>query len=175
MPSGHRKSNLGENSGELDVADDAHLYLGRAGQLAVMSELPVRGLNVAIPEVDTGEDVFVVRRGEESVVRVQVKAATANPQRDGYYAQFHLSLRQLEDREPTRLVYVFAARFEQQWVDYVVISRPTLLELRVSAEIGSLSGTDDLIVRLAFSTSDVQCKGISLQKFRNGWQPWPPK
>jgi len=38
-----------------------NLYLGRAGQLAVMSEFLTRGWNVAIPEVDIGDDIFVVR------------------------------------------------------------------------------------------------------------------
>jgi hypothetical protein len=33
------------------------LYNGRAGQLAVMAELLLRGWNVAIPEVDVGDDV----------------------------------------------------------------------------------------------------------------------
>ena len=36
-------------------------YVGRAGQLAVMSEFLLRGYNVAIPEVDEGDDVLVVR------------------------------------------------------------------------------------------------------------------
>lgn len=36
-----------------------NLYVGRAGQMAVMSEFLVRGYNVAIPEVDVGDDIFV--------------------------------------------------------------------------------------------------------------------
>ena len=38
-----------------------NLYTGRAGQLAVMAELLLRGWNTAIPEVDVGDDIFVVR------------------------------------------------------------------------------------------------------------------
>jgi hypothetical protein len=34
-------------------------YVGRAGQLAVMAEFLLRGYNVAIPEVDEGDDIFV--------------------------------------------------------------------------------------------------------------------
>lgn len=37
-----------------------NLYLGHAGQMAVMAEFLVRGYNVAIPEVDVGDDIFVV-------------------------------------------------------------------------------------------------------------------
>ena len=35
-----------------------HLYLGKAGHLTVMSEFLMRGWNVAIPEVDIGDDIF---------------------------------------------------------------------------------------------------------------------
>ena len=38
-----------------------HLYLGKAGHMAVMSEFLTRGWNVAIPEVDIGDDIFVVQ------------------------------------------------------------------------------------------------------------------
>jgi hypothetical protein len=36
-----------------------HLYTGKSGQLAVMAELVSRGYNVAVPEVDAGDDIFV--------------------------------------------------------------------------------------------------------------------
>ena len=55
-------------------------HVGKSGQLAVMSELLLRGYNVAMPEVDVGDDVFVVRDEEESVTRVQVKSANATGQ-----------------------------------------------------------------------------------------------
>jgi hypothetical protein len=37
-----------------------NLYLGKAGQFASMSYFLMRGWNVAIPEVDVGDDLFVV-------------------------------------------------------------------------------------------------------------------
>ena len=43
------------------------LYTGSAGQAAVMSEFLVRGYNVAVPEVDRGDDLFVVQDAESSV------------------------------------------------------------------------------------------------------------
>jgi hypothetical protein len=54
-----------------------NLYVGRAGQMAVMAELLWRGWNVALPEVDVGEDVFVVKDESGELWRVQVKTATA--------------------------------------------------------------------------------------------------
>jgi hypothetical protein len=50
-----------------------HLYLGKAGHLAVMSEFLTRGWNVAIPEVDIGDDIFVVQDESGTLRRIQEK------------------------------------------------------------------------------------------------------
>jgi hypothetical protein len=42
-----------------------------------MSEFLIRGYNVAIPQVDVGEDVLVVDDRQGDVTRVQVKSADA--------------------------------------------------------------------------------------------------
>jgi hypothetical protein len=34
--------------------------MGKAGQLAVMAEFALRGYNVAMPEIDIGDDIFAV-------------------------------------------------------------------------------------------------------------------
>lgn len=41
-----------------------------------MSEFLWRGYNVAIPEVDRGDDIFVVHDDDGTLHRVQVKTAT---------------------------------------------------------------------------------------------------
>ncbi len=58
-------------------------HLGRAGQLAVMAELLARGWNVAIPEVDIGDDVFVAQDDGARLTRVQLKTTAAEARRDG--------------------------------------------------------------------------------------------
>ncbi len=45
--------------------------------MAVMAEYLARGYNVAIPEVDIGDDIFVVRDEIGEFSRIQVKSATA--------------------------------------------------------------------------------------------------
>jgi len=40
------------------MSKKGNLYLGKAGQLVVMSEFLVRGWNVAVPEVDIGDDIM---------------------------------------------------------------------------------------------------------------------
>lgn len=54
-----------------------NLYLGKAGQLVVMSNFLLRGWNVATPEVDVGDDIFVVEDKKGIFYRVQVKTANA--------------------------------------------------------------------------------------------------
>jgi hypothetical protein len=61
-----------------------NLYVGRAGQMAVMAEFLARGYNVAVPEVDIGDDIFVVKDDSGDYSRVQVKAAVATRTAVGY-------------------------------------------------------------------------------------------
>ena len=51
-------------------------YLGKAGHLYIMSEFLMLGWNVAIPEVDIGDDIFVVQDDNGTLRRVQVKTST---------------------------------------------------------------------------------------------------
>ncbi|MBK9367073.1 MAG: hypothetical protein IPN01_12260 [Deltaproteobacteria bacterium] len=66
------------------------LYVGAAGQAAVMSELLMLGYNVAVPEVDVGDDLFVVNDNNGNYRRVQVKTAIAQASRSSYAAQFSI-------------------------------------------------------------------------------------
>src|SRR5229473_323045 len=109
----------------------ARLYFGRSGQLAVMSEVLYRRRNAAIPEVDVGDDVFVVCDEEENVTRVQGKSANATLQQGGYFVQFSIPLSQLKQTDPEGFVYIFPVRWEGRWADFIVIHRITLNHLRV--------------------------------------------
>src|SRR3954453_1508032 len=106
--------------------EHARLYFGRSGQLAVMSELLCRRRNAAIPEVDVGDDVFVVRDEDENVTRVQVKSANATAQQGGYFAQYSIPLRHLEKPDPPVFVYIFAVRLAGRWSDFIILRRATL-------------------------------------------------
>jgi len=44
-----------------------------------MSEFLARGYNVAVPEVDRGDDLFVVQDESGDFDRIQVKTACATP------------------------------------------------------------------------------------------------
>ena len=73
---------VGFDDKELTV-DDAktrsqRAFFGRSAQMAVMAELLHRRINVAIPEVDVGDDIYAVKGLSPQVTRVQVKGATVS-------------------------------------------------------------------------------------------------
>lgn len=140
--------------------------------MAVMAELLWRGWNVALPQVDVGEDVLVVKDDSGDLWRIQVKTATAQPQGDGYSAQFRVSLRQLRTPRTPDLVYIFAMRTLTGWEPFVVMDRSTLrLEHEIHG-VGSVSA-DHVVFRLVSSRSSLQCSQRDFQPYRDDWSRWP--
>lgn len=152
-------------------------YLGRAGHLATMAEFLVRGYNVAIPEVDEGDDVFVVHGRSGELHRVQIK--TASPQRSltrsaGFSAQFNVGMAQLETPRAPDLKYVFTVRHEQRWAAWLHLTRRELFELHRQQRVGSRS-RDRVIVRVTFRDGSTTCNGVDLTAHRDAWDHyWPP-
>jgi hypothetical protein len=90
---------------------DKRTHFGRAGEYFAMSELLLRGWNVAVPVVDVGDDAFVIDDRDKTTRRVQVKTAMAEPMRakgegaERVCASFKLSRTQLRTRQPIELFY----------------------------------------------------------------------
>ena len=83
------------------------LYLGKAGERYVMSEFLARGWNVAMPDVDIGDDIFVVGDNLGIFQRIQVKTAQATIRETGYSAQFNLSIKSMQASVGENLHFVF--------------------------------------------------------------------
>ena len=83
-----------------------NLYLGKAGQLATMSYFLLRGWNVATPEVDVGDDLFVVEDKKGIFYRVQVKTAQPVSRKIGFGAKFSVPLKQLQKEIDPEVYYV---------------------------------------------------------------------
>jgi hypothetical protein len=149
-----------------------NLYVGRAGQLAVMAEFLWRGLNVALPEVDIGEDVFVVKDETGELWRIQVKTATAYPQRGGYSAQFNVSLGQLRNPRTPDLIYIFATRSSAGWEPFIIIDRKILQVEHEDQSVGSVSG-GQLVLRFSAQGSTLSCSGRDFYPFLSNWSRWP--
>ena len=146
-------------------------YVGKAGQLAVMAEFLLRGYNVAMPEVDVGDDIFVVHDRRGRLWRIQVKTAVGRQWAYGYSGQFAIALTQLERPKKPELNYVLALRKADQW-DFLVMRRSVLLEEHRDQGVGSVSGPN-VILTLRFRRGAVLCSGRDFQRYRNNWQQWP--
>lgn len=148
------------------------LYLGRAGQLAVMSEFVARGWNAAIPEVDVGDDILVIRDEDGSFSRIQVKSSSSTPRSYGYSARFHVPTEQLRQPQIPELTYVFAVRHEEKWTDFVVIRREELFDLYELHDLGGKS-KKGIILTLQFEKEGVICSKVDFSPFLNDFSAWP--
>jgi hypothetical protein len=151
-------------------------YTGRGGQLAVEAELLLRQVNVAIPEVDEGEDVFAFLSGEPDVTRIQVKTANAQPLKEEgrYAARLSVPLAQLRNRTRAKLYYVFAVRLEETWTDFLIISRLELDDLSANEGVGYVNHkAGELQLHLSFAATTLTCSDQDLQPYRYAWHRLP--
>lgn len=116
-------------------ASEKTTHFGRAGEYAAMSELLLRGWNVAVPVVDVGDDVFVINDDDKTTFRVQVKSAYAIPvdaghpqQQNAWTASFNLSRAQLRAQEQIELFYMLMVRTDMGWRS-LVIPRQRLFDI----------------------------------------------
>jgi len=142
-----------------------HLYLGKAGHLYVMAELLIRGWNVAIPEVDTGDDIFVVEDYNNTFRRVQVKTRIAKEKTKKYQVQYNLPIIQLKNISNVLLHYIFVIRFSNNWQKLVIIKQDALLDYHENQNLGSKSTNEkNLIITFLFSKdwTSFTCSGVDL-------------
>jgi hypothetical protein len=142
--------------------------------MAVMSEFLERGYNVAVPEVDVGDDIFVVRDSSGVYVRVQVKTSTATETRRGSVARYSLRLSQLAQPTVPETWYALVQRRSDHWGDFFLISRPQLYEYFDVDGIGSVNARGYLNLYVKFEGGRAWCSGIDLSRHLNDWSEWPP-
>lgn len=154
------------------MSKKTNLYVGKAGQFAAMSEFLMRGWNVAVPEVDIGDDIFVVRDSNGEFVRVQVKTATAQTRTKSFSAQFSLPLAQLNRNFVPQLIYCFLVRHKEQWLPPLLMTRSDLREKYRVEGLGT--PTDDkLLLYFSFQNGQISCSNVDLTPFSNNFDLFP--
>ena len=155
------------------MSSKQNCYLGRSGQMAVMARLLHRGYNVAVPEVDRGDDLYVMHDEIGELTRVQVKSATARGVKRVSGA-FNISRAQLERPHQPELFYVLALHDQGVWRDFLIIPRLELDWLRAAHGVGHLSDHGRrLLLYVSFSEEGVRCNNTSLTAYRENWSHWP--
>lgn len=161
-------------------------YLGRAGQLAVMAELAERGWNVAVPEVDFGDDILLLDDLSGAIRRIQVKTARARSVRRGFAAKFKFGLVQLLARRSPDLVYVLVVRSADRWERFLILTRRALAQEHLRHGVGHVCDHGrGILVVLSF---DARCAAASTMcrpecgpaqrdftRFVGAWSPHLPR
>lgn len=143
-------------------------HFGRAGEYFAMSELLLRGWNVAVPVVDVGDDVFVIDDNDKTTFRLQVKAGTVGTSK----AKFNLSRKQLAAPQAIELFFMLLVRGAGVW-HFVIARRADLHKAREEHLAASttqpkrgrppladdVARTDDLLVEVGFTNTHAEVWG----------------
>jgi hypothetical protein len=152
------------------MAGRQDLYVGKSGQMAVMAEFLMLGYNVAVPEVDVGDDILVIEDAKGAMYRVQVK--TSNVRRlkgeAAFSARFQLPLKQLRRPIHPELYYVLTVRIEGGRWEFLVISRAELSRRHFRQNVGARRGQYASFV-FTFREDSVDGYGFDFQEYRNHW------
>ncbi len=137
-----------------------------------MSEFLTRGWNVAIPEVDIGDDIFVVQDDNGTLRRVQVKTSTSTARQNSFSGQFNVPLNQLKNIANIPVHYVFVVRHNDQWTKPVVIRQDYLLDHWQNDKIGS-EHDGNLNLYFSYSNNKVESSGLDLSKYVSDFSDFP--
>lgn len=147
-------------------------YLGKAGHLYVMSEFLMLGWNVAIPEVDIGDDIFVVQDDNGTLRRVQVKTSTSTARKEGFSAQFSVSVKNLRTVTNILFHYIFLVRNCEEWSKPVIIRQDYLLDHFENNQVGS-SAKENIIFYFSYKDGKVECSGQDFTKYIRDFTDFP--
>lgn len=155
------------------MSKKANLYVGRAGQMAVISEFLIRGWNVAVPEVDIGDDLLVIKDENMDVSRIQVKTASASKVKNGYSARYSVRFLQLAEPITPDITYIFVNRLNSHWKSFLVIPREVLYEEHDAYSVGSLTKAGQVSFYFRYFNETVTCSNRDFSTYLNNWSTWP--
>jgi hypothetical protein len=178
----------GKRAGNWDNVEEDTMkragYVGKAGHLAVMGEIAFRGYNVAMPEVDYGDDIFVAKDATGKLWRVQVKTATpvkSNAKRIRA-ERFEFGIRQnyllgRDNSAPAFIVFAMRSRYDPRGWRFLVLRRERLKKYHKDNKIGWKRGK---MVNFKLSIhhdgkqkGKVFSQGQELTRWMEKWDPWP--
>jgi len=152
------------------------IYTSKAAHLLVMSELLCRGWNVSIPEVDVGDDIFVVKDKTRDFIPVQVKYSVCKNNGKGRFSsQFQIPIKQIEEAKTPDLVYIFVTRYKEEWKSFIIISRRDIDILRSDTQkpLGTINKKYLHLTLNFVGNNKCSCSKVDLKDYLNNWNDFP--
>jgi len=137
-----------------------------------MSEFLMLGWNVAIPEVDIGDDIFVVQDDNGTLRRVQVKTSTSTSRKDSFSGQFSLSVKNLRNISNILVHYIFLVRHNDEWSKPVIIRQDYLLNHFENNKVGSLA-KGNITFYFSFTKGKAECSGQDFTGYIKDFTDFP--
>jgi len=137
-----------------------------------MGEYTLRGYNVAMPEIDKGDDVFVVRDSTGAMWRLQVKTSLGSEQKASRRYQFRVREGMIQTAQTPDLHFVFVMRHVGRW-RFLVIDRSVLRNYVVNNNLGSLNNGHRQITVTLDANGVAKCSGQILSNHLEDWNTWP--
>ena len=148
------------------------LYLGKAGERYVMSEFLARGWNVAMPDVDIGDDIFVVGDNLGIFQRIQVKTAQATIRDNGYSAQFNLSVKSFQASVGENLHFVFVVRKNENWSDMLIV-KDNIMRDFYETNADNAPEKENIVLYFSFQENTILCLKADFISFRRNFSDFP--
>ncbi len=137
-----------------------------------MSEFLMLGWNVAIPEVDIGDDIFVVQDDNGTLRRVQVKTSTSTVRKDSFSGQFSVSVKNLRNISTILVHYIFLVRHEDEWSKPVIIRQDYLLDHFENNKVGS-EAKGNITFYFSYTKGKVDCSGQDFTSYIGDFTDFP--
>lgn len=137
-----------------------------------MSEFLMPGWNVAIPEVDIGDDIFVVQDDNGTLRRVQVKTSASTSRKSSYSGQFSVSVKNLRNITNILVHYIFIVRHKDEWSKPVVIRQDYLLDHFESNNVGS-EANGNITFYFSYINGKVECSRQDFTKYVKNFADFP--
>jgi hypothetical protein len=147
-------------------------YIGKAGHLAFMGELCLRGYNVSMPEIDKGDDIFVVNDATGAMWRVQAKTSVGAKQKTSRRYQFRLRDAQITRAQNPELHYAFIMRKSSRWF-FLIMDRAVLRNYVVNQKIGTEAKDYRQFTVVLHDDSRCMCSSVDLKSHIGDWNTWP--
>jgi len=142
-----------------------------------MGEFALRGYNVALPEVDKGDDIFVVNDATGSLWRVQVKTSCEKRQKKSSRYGFRTRKASVTTIPVPDIAFVFVMRHKEIW-RFCVIARAQLETYRAAGHLTESrdpkTGIDFLQASLVLhDDGKALLAKQDVAKHMEDWTAWP--